>query len=135
MIKEIFPISILASSLIIYSLNAPADGYASVIETGSLSAESGDVGDLIGAEVKSVDTEGQQGSVVYVVVPVDPEKVDMVEIYDAAGEMIPQLSQPDLIMDYPDDRVGVKLHVKKKRGFEFRLRLIDLPDTPSSSRE
>ena len=119
----------------LFVTGAQADENASVIETGYLYTEPGDVGDLIGAEVTSVDSEGQEETFVQVLVPVGPEKVDRIEIYDLSGNKIPQMSQPDLLRDYPDDRVGVKLHMKKKPGFEFRLRLIDIPDTPSAYKE
>lgn len=89
-----------------------------------------DVGSRLGAEVKTVDIESSAGTKLHIVVPVDPDKVDMVEIYDKSGNEISQLSQPGILKDYEDIRVGLNLHLNKKSGFEFRVCLIDITDVP-----
>lgn len=84
--KNILARYLLAISLVILACNMVVEAEVTVIETGILSAEPGDVGDRIGAEVKSIDRDSEEGSIVEVEVPINPEKVNKVEVYDAFGK-------------------------------------------------
>lgn len=119
--------SLSATALITLACGLCMAKNVSEIETGLLTAVPGIVGSRLGAKVLTIDDGQGEGTVVHVDVPIDPKKVDTVEVYDTYGNKVPQISKPDLIKDYEDNRVGVKLHLDKKQGFEFRLRLIDTP--------
>lgn len=122
--------SFLATILLTATCNLASAEDTPGLETGILLAAPGNMGNRLGAKVLTIEDENSQGTFIHIDVPVNPKKIYKVEVYDKHGQKIPQISNPDIIKDHEDNRVGVKLHLDRKRGFEFRLRFIDALTKP-----
>lgn len=97
------------------------------LETGYLEATPGYVGDLLGAEVTDTNTSGKQIDVIDITIPVDPDQVDEIRVISANGKVVKQNKPAEVIPDYRNNNVGIRLFLPKQKNWEFKLRLVDLP--------
>ena len=107
------------------TMQAPS---TSVIETGFLEARPGYTGNVLGAEVEKVTIdEAQQSQIIEINLPIDPDEVDRVQVISVSGKPIPQDKTAQIIRDYENDNVGIKLYLPKKKDWVFKLKLVDEP--------
>ena len=119
----IYLVLFLALSVKAYAGNGPH-----ILETDWLETEAGSSGETLGAEVKKLYPRDADGvTVIEILVPdINPDTIDAIEVISRnTNEPIRQKQTPVWIDDYEKDTYGLRLFVKKKPGFEFRLRLID----------
>lgn len=98
-------------------------------ESGALEAVPGFTGDRLGIVVEQVIVEGDgESQVIDLNLPLPLEQIDEVEVLTPSGDEIEQKQEAEIAAE-PDERgVGVRLYLPKSRKWEFRLRLIDLPE-------
>ena len=114
---------------IIQDLNKLPPPDALTLETGILQRVEGFKGDLLGAEIVSINpAENDAFEVINLSVPVDPEVVDQVTVVDPSGRLL-ELGEPIEISPNQDrSSVGIVLALPKRNRPGFIIRLIDLPD-------
>ena len=102
---------------------------APTLETGILQRIDGYKGDLLGAEVVSINpAENKALEVIKLNVPIDPEVVDQITVVGPSGQLL-ELDEPIEISPNPDgSSVGIILTLPKKNRPGFIIKLIDLPD-------
>lgn len=57
--------------------------------------------------------------------PIDPDQVDQVRVVSPTGESLEQYREPEILRDYENNNVGVKIFLPRQKNLGFRLRLID----------
>ena len=114
---------------IIQDLNKLPPPDAPTLETAILQRVDGYKGDLLGAEVVSIDPAKNDAlEVIELSVPIDPEVVDQVTVMGPSGQLL-ELDEPIEISPNPDgSSVGIILTLPKKNRPGFIIKLIDLPD-------
>ena len=104
---------------------------SSEIESGFLEARPGYTGNVLGAEVEKVTIEAQQSQIIEINLPIDPDEVDRIQVLSVSGKPIPQDKTAQIVRDYENDNVGIKLYLPKKKDWVFKLKLIDEPGIDS----
>jgi hypothetical protein len=95
-----------------------------VLESDYLEATPGYRGNVLGAEI--VDTEvGADQQTIEINLPIDPDQVDQVRVVSPTGESLKQYREPEILRDYENNKVGVKIFLPRQKNLGFRLRLID----------
>lgn len=114
---------------IIQDLNKLPPPDAPTLETAILQRVDGYKGDLLGAEVVSINpAENDALEVIKLSVPIDPEVVDQVTVMGPSGQLL-ELDEPIEISPNRDgSSVGIILTLPKKKKPGFIIKLIDLPD-------
>lgn len=114
---------------IIQDLNRLPPPEASTLETGILQRVDGYKGDLLGAEVVSVNpAENDTLQVIELSIPVDPEIVDQITVLGPSGQLL-ELDEPiEIFPNREKGSVGIILTLPKKKKPGFIIKLIDLPD-------
>lgn len=98
-------------------------------DSGLLQAEPGFRGDRLGVEVERV-TETEDGRLeIDLHLPLQADMVDEVEVLGPRGRPLDLGKEPQIRPDDDERGVGLRLFVPKSSNLEFRLRLIDLPET------
>lgn len=105
------------------------------INTGLLEREAGFVGDEIGARVTAVDRSRSNVTVLDLSLPLLDDSVDRVEVLDKDGRVIEQVQPAKIEGDPEQNRLGVRLHLKRAPKMEFGLRLYDDSDEHDKQRE
>jgi hypothetical protein len=104
---------------------------AEMLETGPLKNTIGYRGDVLGAEVISVETAAnEQSELIKVSIPLDLEhdQFDQVSVFSSTGQRIIFDKPLEISMDYKNNKVGIIMSLPKKANIGFVIRLIDLPD-------
>lgn len=98
----------------------------SFLETDLLESRPGFTGNVLGARVveSKIGPEGQQ-QIVNIELPVDPEKVDQVQVISESGQTLEQKRTAEILRNYENDNVGVIIYLSRQKNLSFRLRLID----------
>ena len=105
---------------------------SSEIESGFLEARPGYTGNVLGAEVEKVTIdEAQQSQIIEINLPIDPDEVDRIQVLSVSGKPIPQDKTAQIVRDYENDNVGIKLYLPMKKDWVFKLKLIDEPGIDS----
>ncbi len=104
---------------------APMENKA--VETGELKAEPGAKGDKIGAEIVNTESLGDLQSI-EIKVPAKAGEVDEVQVIDSSGQQYRLTREAEIIQNYENNDVGIKIEVPNSKNMGFRLRLIDHPD-------
>lgn len=94
------------------------------LETGYLENTQGFVGDVLGAEITRI-SESDQFQIIEIDVPIDPVDVDHVRVLSKSGEVIQLDRTSEIIRDYENNNVGIKLYLPKQKNWVFRLKLIE----------
>ena len=96
------------------------------VETGILHAKPGFTGDVLGAQVLSVSTdETLQVQIIHIRVPIEPAKVDRLQVISAQGKPVSEDRTAQILRDYDNNAVGVTVYVAKQSNWAFKLKLID----------
>ena len=96
------------------------------LETDLLTARPGYTGKILGAEVlASVPDSLGEEQIIEINVPVDPDKVDSVEVISPTGETIKQRRTAEILRNYENDNVGITLFLSPEKNWSFKLKLID----------
>ena len=99
------------------------------VNTGYLKATPGYRGDMLGAQIESISmTPTGDQQVIELSIPIDPKRVDRVEVISISGELVKQNRKAEILGDYETSNVGIKLFLPRRKDWSFRLRLIDIPD-------
>ena len=114
---------------IIQDLNKLPPPDAPTLETGILQRVDGYKGDLLGAEVVSIDpAENDALEVIRLNVPIDPDVVDQISVVGPSGQLL-ELDEPiEIFPNQEKSSVGIILTLPKKKKPGFIIKLIDLPD-------
>ncbi len=112
----------------IFIINSYAQELKKTVETDWLKTEVGSTGDILGAKVIGLDSEPEKELTVIDVML--PENIDFslesVEVIGKESQKeIKQTREPEWLKNYEDGSYGVRLHLKRPKGFVFRLRLSD----------
>ena len=105
-----------------------ADNPKLILETDWLESTKGSQGHTLGARVSDVDKiPSKESTVLEIAIPIDnPDSFDKIEVIGKNSQQeIPQTRSPEWIEDYENGKPGLRLFLKKKPGFEFRLKFID----------
>lgn len=97
---------------------------ATIVETDVLETEPGYRGEVLGAEVIGKQPADDYQAV-EITIPVDPDTVDRVGVVAPTGEEIKQKRAAEIVRDYENNNVGIKIFLPGRKDWEFRLRLID----------
>ncbi len=119
---------LIASSFLFLSTLCSAQKPPLILETDWLNSSVGSKGDILGAKVTDVDKVlGQDITILEISLPLEnPENIDKIEVIGKnSTQPISQAGEPVWVEDYEKGTQGLRLYLKKKPGFEFRLRLID----------
>lgn len=98
-----------------------------VLESGQLEAIPGFRGGVIGAEVIDAEIIDDQ-HIIEINLPIDPDRVDQVHVVSPSGEKLKQSREAEILRDYENDNVGLKIFLPRQKNLGFRLRLIDNSD-------
>ena len=101
---------------------------ASVIETGILQNAVGFTDVVLGAEVIAITPAENNTLVIDVVIPVNPDDVDLIRVVTPDGNPLKQYQPMEISMDHENKEVSVILKIVKKDKLGFKFRLIDLPE-------
>jgi len=101
----------------------------SVVLTGVLEAKPGYTGNKFGVEVENVSvTGGGEVQALELSLPFAAEEVDRIEVESAEGEAV-VLPREVEIEPGPDPKnTGIRIFLPKRKNWEFRIRIIDLPE-------
>jgi hypothetical protein len=94
------------------------------VDTGNLEATPGHTGNQLGAQVIRSETNGDEQTV-EIEVPIDPDRVDQVEVISTSGDSVVLTRPARIRQNYENDNVGISVKVPKTENLGFRLRLID----------
>jgi hypothetical protein len=95
-----------------------------IIESGQLEAIPGFRGAVLGAEVIDAEVSGDQ-QIIQINLPIDPDRVDQVRVVSPSGEKLKQSREAEILRDYENDNVGLKIFLPRQKTLGFRLKLID----------
>lgn len=95
-----------------------------ILETGQLEATPGFQGTILGAEIIDAEVSADQ-QMIEINLPIDPDQVDQVRVLSPSGEYLKQSRQAEILRDYENNNVGVKIFLPRQKNLGFRLRLID----------
>lgn len=100
-----------------------------IVRTGVLQAQPGYTGRKLGVEVEDVSiVDDGQVQVIELNLPFATEGIDDIEVESVTGEII-ELPREAEIEPGPDpENTGLRIYLPKRKNWEFRIRLIDLPD-------
>lgn len=97
--------------------------------SGTLESVPGFTGDRLGIEVEQVsEVEGTDLQAIDLKLPLEPEQVDRIEVTTPAGNPVEQKRPAEITTEADERGVGIRLYLSKQKNWEFRLRLIDLPE-------
>lgn len=99
-----------------------------VVETGVLQNVVGFKGNIIGAEVVAISPGAEDTQVIDIVIPVNPDAVDQVRVFDPDGKPLKHKRAMEIIFDHENGELGVVLTLPKKEKLGFKFKLIDIPD-------
>jgi hypothetical protein len=118
-----------AQNTIIQDVNKLPPPEAATLETAILQRVDGYKGDLLGAEVVSINpAENDALEVIELSVPIDPEIVDQITVVGPSGQLL-ELGEPiEISPDQEKGGVEIILTLPKQKKMGFRIKLIDLPD-------
>ena len=109
------------------ALPPPPD--VTALDTGYLETTPGYTGDVLGAKIIGVsEISEEELLMIEVSVPVDPDQVDEVRIISPSGKSLKQEKQAEILRDYENNNVGIKLFLPNQQKWDFKLKLIDMPD-------
>lgn len=95
----------------------------------TLEAVPGFTGDKLGIEVEQVTpVEGGKLQAIDLNLPMEPVMVDRVEVLTPEGKLIEQQREAEIVPETDERGVGLRIYLSKRKNWEFRLRLIDLPE-------
>lgn len=98
-----------------------------VLESGVLEAKPGYTGSKLGVEVEGVSAAGNDLAI-DLNLPVAVEQVDRIEVESITGRVI-ELPREVEIEPGPDPRnTGVRIYLPKSKQWEFRIKIIDMPE-------
>lgn len=112
---------------LICSVLANAEG-VQVLETDWLQTKTGSHGELLGAEVIDVSTE-KELTIVELALPADqfeliPESIENITVISKrTNKPITQAKDAEWLNNYEQGRYGLRLHLKRAPGFEFRVKM------------
>ena len=135
MIFSITNFSVLAETPAIGDQDSAAKSISQIsneteIETGLLKAKPGYVGDVLGAKIESISIdEAHDMQIIEINVPIEPEDVDRVKVISKSGKTIKQDKSAEILKDYENNNVGIKLYLPKKKNWQFKLHFVDESDT------
>ncbi|MDH3220863.1 MAG: hypothetical protein OEO19_15120 [Gammaproteobacteria bacterium] len=99
------------------------------VETANLRAVPGYTGDRLGAEITDISNlPGEDTQAIGISIPIESGRVDRIEVVSPEGEPIQQQREADILQQGDGNNVGIRLFLPKRSNWEFRLRLIDVPD-------
>lgn len=108
---------------------APPPPDITTLDTGYLETTPGYTGSVLGAEIIGVsDSTAEELQIIEVSIPVDPDQVDEVRIISPSGSTLKQERQAEILRDYENNNVGIKLYLPKQQKWGFKLKLIDTPE-------
>ncbi len=116
------------ASILVFSTYLYADKQPLILETDWLSSAVGSHGNTLGAKVVDVEIMPDKDSTVLEVsLPIEnPDDFERVEVIGRRSlQPITQTKDAEWIKDDENGNYGLRLHLKKKTEFEFRLKLID----------
>ena len=119
---------LIVASFIFFSTYLYAEKQPLILETDWLDSAIGSHGNTLGAKVVDVDiTPDKNSTILEISLPIEnPDDFEKIEVIGKRPQQpIPQSRDAEWIKDYEKGTYGLRLHLKKKAGFEFRLRLID----------
>ena len=125
---KFFIYSLITTSFLFLSTLSYAQKPPLILETDWLNSSVGSKGDILGAKVTDVDKVlSKDITILEISLPIEnPENFDKIEVFGKnSTQPIPQSGEPVWIEDSETGNQGLRLYLKKKPGFEFRLRLID----------
>ena len=99
------------------------------VESGNLRAEPGFTGDRIGVRILGVtDLPEEELQAIDLDVPLDPGRVDRVEIFAPGGRPIEQPKDAEIGPRTDPENAGIRIFLPKRKDLEFRIKLIDEPE-------
>lgn len=101
---------------------------SSDLDTGYLEPTPGHKGDRLGAEVVTSEITGEE-RVVNIRVPVDPDRVDKVQLMSTSGQPLNMSREAQIVHNYETNNVGITVRIPNSDNMGFRLKLIDETDT------
>jgi hypothetical protein len=118
-----------ARNKIIQDLNKLPPPEAPTPETGIIQSVDGYNGDVLGAEVVSINpAENDAVEVIKLSVPIDPEVVDQVTVVGPSGQLLEPDEPIEITPNQEERSLGIILTLPKKKKLSFQIKLIDLPD-------
>ncbi len=103
---------------------------SSTMETGLLQARPDYTGDILGARVERITVdETSHIQIIEISVPIDPDRVDQINVISDSGELIRQDRTAQILHDYENNNVGIKIYVPEQKNWVFKLKLIDQADS------
>lgn len=97
-----------------------------VTESAYLKVMPGYVGDELGATITDVTIdENEELQIIEIDVPIDPAKVDRVQLIGRSGKRIPVDRTTEILRDYENNNVGLKIYIPKNKNWVLKLRMID----------
>ena len=84
----------------------------------------GFVEDLLGAQITRISDQDQR-RIIEIDIPTDPINVDRIDVVAESGESISQLQNAEIIRDYENNSVSIKLYLPQQSHEAFKLKLIE----------
>lgn len=106
----------ISSSVIVHTRN--------YLETDYLDTTQGFVEDLLGAQITRISDENQL-RIIEIDIPTDPINVDRIDVVAESGESISQLQSAEILRDYENNSVSIKLYLPQQSHEPFKLKLIE----------
>jgi hypothetical protein len=111
------------------SANPNNTPFLSTIETDVLQAEPAYTGNVLGAKIKQVTIdEKNQIQIIDISVPINPDKVNHIQVLSPSGDVVKQDKTAQILRDYENNNVGIKIFVPRKQNWVFKLRLMENPE-------
>jgi len=108
---------------------APPPPGITTLDTGYLESTPGYTGSVLGTKIIGVsDLSAEELQIIEVSIPVDPDQVDEVQIISPSGSTLKQQRQAEILRDYENNNVGIKLYLPRQQKWGFKLKLIDKPE-------
>ncbi|MBC8508869.1 MAG: hypothetical protein H8D34_28775 [Chloroflexi bacterium] len=130
----------LISAMLLFAITSTltrANEPALTLESDWLDSRIGSSGNILGAKIINVVNDpGSNITVIDIMLPLDNlDNYEQVEVIGKTSQQpIKQRRSAEWIKNYDNDSYGLRLHLKKEPGFEFRLRLIDSEPGSKSSK-
>lgn len=121
----------MAQEAVNFDSNKPLPPGTVVFETGLLKNTIGYRGDVLGAEVISVKTAGNdEFELIEVSIPLDLEvdQVDRISVFSAKGQQFIFDKPLEISMDRENNKIGIIMSLPRKTKMGFIIKLIDLPE-------
>lgn len=120
-LSAIAPLSLAASPN-----NTPS---LSTIETDVLQAKPAYTGKVLGAKIEQVTIDEQdQIQIIDISVAINPDKVNHIQVLSPSGDIVKQDRTAQILRDYENNNVGIKIFIPKQQNWVFKLRLMENPE-------